>query len=57
MTVFESYGESQPVLKFISIFGNILGDGWKLYNIFQLMVAFGETLAVKLLKKSIHGTR
>lgn len=31
MTVYESYGESQSVLKFISIFSNILGDGGKLY--------------------------
>lgn len=31
MTVYESYGESQSVLKFISIFSNIFGAGGKLY--------------------------
>lgn len=50
MTVYESYGECQPVLKFVSIFSNILGDGRKFYWICQLMLAFGETLAVKLLE-------
>lgn len=57
MAVNESYGESQPVIKFISIFSVILGDGWKLYYIFQLMLALGKTLAVKLLKISKYGTR